>query len=149
MLYTDKTKYAMKIAYEAHKDQVDKGGVPYVFHPFHLAEQMKTEDTVCAALLHDVVEDASVSIKELINAGFSKQVIDSLILLTHKKGIPYMEYIEQLSSDPVASKVKLVDLIHNSDLSRLDNVTDNDLQRVEKYRKAINMIKSNNRFIKM
>lgn len=149
LLYTDKTKYAMKIAYEAHKDQVDKGGVPYVFHPFHLAEQMKTEDTVCAALLHDVVEDASVSIKELINAGFSKQVIDALILLTHKKGIPYMEYIEQLSSNPVASKVKLVDLIHNSDLSRLDNVTDNDLQRVEKYRKAINMIKSNNRFIKM
>jgi (p)ppGpp synthase/HD superfamily hydrolase len=139
----------MKIAYEAHKNQVDKGGVPYVFHPFHLAEQMKTEDTVCAALLHDVVEDASVSIKELINAGFSKKVIDALILLTHKKGVPYMEYIEQLSSDPVASKVKLADLIHNSDLSRLDNITDNDLQRVEKYRKAINMIKSNNRFIKM
>lgn len=94
MLYTDKTKYAMKIAYEAHKNQVDKGGVPYVFHPFYLAEQMKTEDTVCVALLHDVVEDASVSIKELINAGFSKKVIDALILLTHKKGVPYMEYIE-------------------------------------------------------
>lgn len=149
MLYTDKTKYAMKIAYEAHKDQVDKGGVPYVFHPFHLAEQMKTEDTVCAALLHDVVEDASVSIKELINAGFSKKVIDALILLTHKKGVSYMEYIEQLSNDPVATKVKLADLIHNSDLSRLDNVTEADLQRVEKYRKAINIIKNNNHFINM
>ena len=40
MIYTDLTKKALKLCFEAHKDQVDKTGLLYVFHPFHLAEQM-------------------------------------------------------------------------------------------------------------
>ena len=65
MIYTTLTKKALKLCFEAHKNQVDKSGMPYVFHPFHLAEQMDTEDTAVAALLHDVVEDAGVSIEEV------------------------------------------------------------------------------------
>lgn len=137
MLYTDKTKYAMKIAYEAHKNQVDKGGAPYVFHPFHLAEQMKTEDTVCVALLHDVVEDSNVTFEQLEHTGFSQSVINALMLLTHEKNVPYMEYIEAIKSNSIARTVKLADLKHNSDLNRLDSVTDRDLKRIEKYKKAI------------
>ena len=140
MLYTDKTKYAMKIAYNAHKDQADKGGLPYVFHPFHLAEQMQTEDTVCVALLHDVVEDSSVTFEQLEHAGFSQSVVRALTLLTHKKNVPYMEYIEAIKSNSIARTVKLADLKHNSDLNRLDSVTDRDLKRIEKYKKAISIL---------
>lgn len=57
MIYTDKTKKAMKLCFEAHKDQLDKSGMPYVFHPFHVAAHMKDEVTIIVALLYDVVEE--------------------------------------------------------------------------------------------
>ena len=62
MIYTELTKKAMKLAFTAHKDQVDKSGIPYVFHPIHLAEQMESEETAIVALLHDVVEDTEYTL---------------------------------------------------------------------------------------
>ena len=91
MLYTELTKKAMKIAFEAHKEQVDKSGLPYIFHPFHLAEQMRTEETVCAALLHDVAEDTDITLEDLRTQGFPERVIGALTLLTHDDAVPYME----------------------------------------------------------
>lgn len=143
MLYTDKTKYAMKIAYEAHKDQVDKGGVPYVFHPFHLAEQMKTENTVCVALLHDVVEDTDVTLDDLKAQGFPDEVINALSLLIHKKNIPYMDYIKAIKENPIATEVKLADLAHNSDYTRIgkfESLIEADKKRLDKYDKAIRLL---------
>ena len=70
MIYTEQTKKAMKLCFEAHKEQVDKCGMPYVFHPYHLAEQMTDEDTVVAALLHDVVEDTEYTLEDLKEIGF-------------------------------------------------------------------------------
>ena len=136
MIYTEMTKKALKLTYEVHKDQVDKSGMPYVFHPFHLAEQMEDEISTVVALLHDVVEDSKYTLADLVERGFSEPVIKSLDLLTHRSSDSYMEYIEKLSIDPVARKVKLADLEHNSDLSRLDKLTEKDRNRVEKYRKA-------------
>ncbi len=75
MIYTELTKKALKLSFEAHKDQIDKSGMPYVFHPFHLAEQMDTEEKVIVALLHDVVEDTEYSLKDLENMGFPESVI--------------------------------------------------------------------------
>ena len=88
MIYTTMTKKALKICFNAHKEQVDKTGLPYVFHPFHLAEQMDDEDSVCLALLHDVVEDTNVSFEDLINEGFNENIINALKLLTHKDDTP-------------------------------------------------------------
>ncbi len=90
------TKKALDMAYIAHKDQNDRGGSPYVFHPFHLAEQMDTPDEVCVALLHDVLEDADVTVKELRKAGFSKEVIDSVVLLTKLQKENYFTYIDRI-----------------------------------------------------
>ncbi len=140
MIYTDKTKLAMKIAYNAHQNQFDKCGVPYIFHPLHLAEQMQTEETVIAALLHDVVEDTYVTFDELSSKGFSDNIIDALRLLTHDKSVDYFEYISLIKDNPIAAPVKLADLRHNSDLSRLDKVTPKDIARKEKYEKAIEML---------
>lgn len=142
MIYTPMTKKALKLCFEAHKDQTDKSGMPYVFHPFHLAEQMKDEDTTIVALLHDVVEDTDVTIDDLKKMGFNDNVIDAIILMTHQSDVEYMDYIAKIKENPVAKAVKLADLKHNSDVSRLDSVTEWDKKRVSKYKKAIKLLKS-------
>lgn len=141
MLYSKKIKQAMKIAYKAHDGQYDKNGYPYIHHPFHLAEQMETEEEIIVALLHDVVEDSKISIKQLKEAGFSDEVITAVSLLTKPKETDYFDYIRRISSDPIAKKVKMADLMHNRDLSRLSRVTEKDWQRAKKYEKAYNLLR--------
>ena len=140
MIYTDLTKKALKISFEAHKDQVDKSGIPYVYHPFHIAEQMKDEDTTIVALLHDVVEDADITLEQLRSIGFSDAVIEAIALMTHDKSVPYMDYVRNIAKNDIARAVKLEDLRHNSDLSRLDKVTKKDVARAEKYKEAIDIL---------
>lgn len=140
MIYTPLTKKAMKLCFEAHKDQVDKSGLPYVFHPFHLAEQMTNELTAVTALLHDVVEDSDYTLADLGEMGFPATVLDALAMLTHDDGSAYLEYVARLKTNPIARAVKLADLRHNSDLTRLDHVDEKALARVEKYRKAIELL---------
>lgn len=120
MIYTEQTKKALKLCFEAHKDQVDKSGMPYVFHPFHLAEQMTDEDTTIVALLHDVVEDTDYTLEDLKNMGFSQQVLEAIALMTHEEDVPYLEYVAKIKENPIAKAVKLADIDHNSDQTRLD-----------------------------
>ena len=140
MVYTKKTKLAMRIAFDAHKDQMDKCGVPYVFHPIHLAEQMQDETTTCVALLHDVVEDTDITFEDLEKYGFDGKVIEALKLLTHADDVPYMDYVAALKHNSVAKTVKLADLRHNSDMTRLDEIDDYALKRAEKYKAAIRLL---------
>ncbi len=137
MIYTKNTKMAMTLCFETHKDQLDKGGMPYVFHPFHLAEQMTDEQTTIVALLHDVVEDGNLTLDDLKNMGFSSEIVNALALLTHDNSVDYLEYVKMIKTNPIATAVKLADLKHNSDLTRLDTVDEKVLSRVEKYKKAI------------
>jgi (p)ppGpp synthase/HD superfamily hydrolase len=137
MIYTEMTKKAMKIAYKAHEGQTDKSGVPYIFHSYHVAEQMDTEDGVITALLHDVVEDTPLTLSYLEKEGFSKTVLEALSLLTHDRSVPYMDYILGLRHNALALKVKLADLKHNSDISRLDQPDQKDMERLQKYRQAL------------
>ena len=140
MIYTPLTKKALKLCFQAHKEQVDKTGMPYVFHPFHLAEQMTDELSTVCALLHDVVEDSDCTFEDLDRMGFPKEVISVLRLLTHEKSVPYMEYVQTLSSNPTARAVKMADLRHNSDLTRLDEVDEKALKRAKKYKTALEFL---------
>ena len=140
MIYTEQTKNALKLCFEAHKNQVDKSGMPYVFHPFHLAEQMTDELTTIVALLHDVVEDTGFTLDDLQAMGFPEETIDALRLMTHDPAVPYMEYVAKIKRNPIATAVKLADLQHNSDLTRLGAPVEKDLARVEKYRQAIALL---------
>lgn len=142
MIYTALTKKAMEICYRAHDGQLDKGGIPYVFHPLHLAEQMDDEYSTCVALLHDVIEDGCVKSSELRKAGFPNEIVDAVELLTRKDKEPYMKYVERIKKDALAVKVKLADLEHNSDMSRLNEITGHDIERREKYEKAIKLLES-------
>ena len=140
MIYTPMTKMALKLCFEAHKEQVDKSGMPYVFHPFHLAEQMQTEETTVVALLHDLIEDTDYTIEDLTSMGFSKNITDAIALMTHADGVEYMDYVREIKNNPIAKAVKLADLKHNSDLSRLDVVDEKALNRREKYLNAIKLL---------
>lgn len=141
MIYTDNTKKAMKLCYEAHKDQKDKSGLPYVHHPFHLAEQMDDEDSTIVALLHDVAEDTIYDIDYIREQGYNDNVVEALELMTHKEGVPYMDYVRKIKENPLATKVKLADLAHNSDTTRLNGEPkDRDIRRVKKYAKAIKIL---------
>ena len=140
MIYTKKTKMALNLCFEAHKEQRDKSGMPYVFHPFLLAEQMKTEETTIVALLHDLVEDTDYTIEDLINMGFDKSVTDAIALMTHADNVDYMDYVGMIKENPIAKTVKLADLRHNCDLTRLDTIDEKALRRKEKYQKAIALL---------
>lgn len=140
MLYTPMTKKAMKLAYQAHMGQVDKGGVPYIFHPVHLAEGMRTEEAVTVALLHDVVEDTPITLADLAKEGFPASVLEALKILTHDPNVPYLTYIAQVKQNALARMVKLADLQHNQDATRLDRVDERAKERSHLYCQAIALL---------
>lgn len=142
MIYTPLTKKALKLCFEAHKEQVDKTDMPYVFHPFHLAEQMTDELTTVCALLHDVVEDTDYTLSDLTEMGFPREVTDALELLTHDPAVPYMDYVANAARNPIARAVKIADLKHNSDLTRMepDEIDEWALKRNEKYKRALELL---------
>jgi len=141
MIYTPTTKMAMRLCFQAHKNQTDKSGIPYVFHPIHLAEQMEDEDTTVVALLHDVVEDTDYTIDDLAAMGFHERVLDAIRLMTHDDDVPYMDYVTKIKENAIAKAVKLADLAHNSDITRLDVIDEKAKARVEKYARAIQLLK--------
>lgn len=138
MIYTPNTMKAMVIAFNAHLGQLDKSGIPYIYHPIHVAEQMSTEEECIVALLHDVVEDTEITFEQL-EKEFSDTVIEALKLLTHDEAVPYMDYIKNLKYNPIARRVKIQDLLHNSDESRKEQ-NEKDKKRNKKYWEAIKLL---------
>ena len=136
MINTKLTRLASKIAYKAHEGQTDKAGVPYIFHPIHIAEQMDNEESCVVALLHDVVEDSNITLEDL-SKYFNEDIIEALRTLTKEENDDYVEYIKRVKTNKLATKVKLKDLEHNMDLTRLDEITDDDRNRSKKYSDAI------------
>lgn len=128
---------ALAIAKKAHAGQVDKAGVDYIQHPLYVASQVNTEQEKAVALLHDVIEDSDITAADLLASGLSKEVVTAVQILTKKKGQSYQEYLGKVKSNNLARVVKLADLKHNSDLSRLKSVTNTDYERVKKYKNAI------------
>ena len=137
---SSKTSSSTRTVSRGHKEQIDKSGMPYVFHPFHLAEQMQDEESTIVALLHDVVEDTDYTLDDLSKMGFDDSVLTAINLMTHEDGVPYMDYVEQIKTNPIAKIVKLADLRHNSDMTRLDVVTPRNQERAEKYLAAIKLL---------
>ena len=143
MIYTALTKKAMKVAYEAHHGQTDRSGTPYIFHPFYVAEQMDDEISVCAALLHDVVEDTEITFEDL-EKNFPEEVVEALRFLTRDKSMNYFDYIRNLRKNPIAKKVKQADLLHNSDVTRLtdcENISARQISRLHgRYKRALEIL---------
>ena len=139
MIYTVLTNKALSIAYNAHHGQLDSNGIPYIFHPLHLAEQMNDEISCCCAILHDVVEDTGVTMEEL-EQDFPREVTDVLKLLTHGKDVPYEQYVRAIKTNPIAVEVKLADIAHNSDQTRCVG-TDIPQEKLDTWSKKYTMAK--------
>ena len=128
---------AIEIAVLAHKGQKDKSGVEYILHPLRVMERGKTEVEKICGVLHDVVEDSDWTIEDLINEGFSEEVISVIKCLTKETdNEDYDEFIERIAKDPIATKVKLNDLLDNMDITRLNELSEQDLHRLNKYLRA-------------
>lgn len=130
---------AFFIAVKAHRNQRDKSGRAYIFHPLHVSRACKSRDEKILALLHDVLEDSDYKIED-INFLTNPQK-EALNLLTHKESDPYFVYINKIKNNDLAKRVKIADLSHNMDLKRLKVITEKDIERLYKYQKAIKILK--------
>ena len=128
---------AIEIAARRHAGQVDKGGAPYILHPLRVMLRVAPGAQQIVAVLHDVVEDSEVTFEDLEREGFSAEVINGLRAVTKVEGESYEDFVARAALDPVGKKVKLADLMENSDLSRIAEPSQKDLGRVEKYGRAI------------
>lgn len=139
---TTLTRAAYLVACDAHFGQTDKAGTPYILHPIHLACQFQDETLAAAALLHDVLEDSNWTVGMLYGHDIRPDVVDLVVTLTRQTGERYFDYIDRVSRNASATKIKIADLKHNSDLSRLTYVTGYDLGRQKRYLKAIDILTS-------
>jgi len=110
---------ALQIAAKAHEGQKDKSGLPYILHPLRVMMRVEGEEAQMVAVLHDVIEDTSVTVADLRQAGFSEQVIAAVLCVTHQKDEPYADYVVRCKGNDVARRVKLADLEDNSRLDRI------------------------------
>lgn len=139
---TQTLERAIAIAAAAHAGQVDKGGAPYILHPLKVMLRMTTLEERIVAVLHDVVEDCDISLDDLRKEGFSEEVLSAIESVTKVPGESYEDFVERAAQNPIGRVVQLADLEENSDLSRIASPSWDDLERVEKYRRAIARLRS-------
>ena len=142
----DKIENAFVLAYESHVGQKRKSGEDYILHPIEVAEILVDlrldTDTIVAGILHDVVEDPPYTFEDLENHGFSTTIIATLRLLTHEDSEDYITYIHRVKENELARIVKLADLKHNSDESRLSHIDDKVRERLNRYAESIKILES-------
>ncbi|MDF9528414.1 GTP pyrophosphokinase [Bacillus cereus] len=136
----DYIKIAHEIAKKAHAGQVDKAGMDYIKHPEAVASFVNTNEEKATAYLHDVLEATEITATDLLNAGIPHNVVEAVQVLTKEEYTTYFEYLSKVKENSLARTIKLADLKHNSDHSRLSEIIDKDLKRLEKYRKAIQFL---------
>ncbi len=132
---------ALAIAMKAHKGQKDLGGRDYIEHPKAVANLLDTDEEKAVGYLHDVLEDTSITEEDLITMGISSEIVSAIKVLTKERGESYTEYIKRVKKNELARKVKIADLQHNMDLSRIPNPSKRDFERLEKYKKALMYLK--------
>lgn len=139
----DYVRIAYKIARNAYKGQKDKAGKDYLRHLEFVSDSVKKEDEKTGAFLHDVLEDTNVAVDHLRTAKIPEAVIEAVETITKHQGEEYFAYLLRVKQNFIARKVKLADLQHNSDLTRLAYLSNKDRQRLSKYREARDFFKKN------
>lgn len=134
---------AIAIAHKAHDGQLDKAGKPYITHPLTVMAQMDTIESKIVAVLHDAIEDSDLTITDLAQQGFPDLITEAIAAITKLDAEDYADYIGRVKSNAIARKVKIADVTHNMDLSRIANPTAKDFQRLEKYKQILDQLKQN------
>lgn len=128
---------AIEIAVAAHKGQKDKSGAEYILHPLRVMVRGKSEIEKICGVLHDVVEDSEWTFEMLKNEGFSDEVIAVLRCVTKEsEKEDYDVFINRIAQNPIAVEVKINDLLDNMDITRLKELNEEDVKRLNKYLKA-------------
>ena len=136
---------AIEIAVQAHKGASDKGGSPYILHPLAVMHSLDTDDEKIVAVLHDVVEDTEWTFEKLLGEGFSVTVVDALRSVTKQgDGEDYFDFIQRAKKNPLGRSVKIADIRHNMDVTRIKVLGDKDVTRLNKYKKSLEILTSNN-----
>lgn len=133
---------AIQVATEAHKGQTDKGGNPYILHPQAVAASLDSTENKIVAYLHDIVEDTDITLDDLERMGFTYRIVNSVRILTKSKDISYDDYLKSVKKDSNAWHVKMADIRHNMDISRIPEPTAKDYSRLEKYKKALEFLEN-------
>jgi guanosine-3',5'-bis(diphosphate) 3'-pyrophosphohydrolase len=131
---------AIKIAEKAHEGQFDKADQPYILHPLTVMAQMDDVESKIVAVLHDEIEDSDLSITELSQQGFPELITEAIAAITKLDGELYDDYLLRVMGNAIALKVKIADVSHNMDISRIANPTVRDFQRLEKYQKVLKQL---------
>ena len=132
---------SLEIALKAYAGQTDKAGKTYILHPLRLMAQMETEEEMCVALLHDVIEDSEFTAEDLLDEGIPAHIVNAVQYLTKNKGENYDDFIDRVLENKCAAKIKLADIEDNINILRLNTVTEKDLERIAKYHRAWHKIK--------
>lgn len=140
----EQLEQAIKLASIKHYGQKDKANKPYLFHLLYVMNNLDDLNAKIVGVLHDILEDTDITINDLFKYGFSEDIIIAVEILTKSKNQKYMDYIENIKKNDIATKVKLIDLKHNMDLTRLSEISDNDLKRTIKYIKAYKYLMKGN-----
>lgn len=127
---------AIAIAAQAHQEQRDKAGAPYILHPLRMMAHMSSEPEMIVAVLHDLIEDTEWTLDQLRAEGFSADVLTAIECVTRREDESYEAFVDRARGNELARKVKLADLEDNMDLRRIAEVTDEDLERLRKYHRA-------------
>jgi (p)ppGpp synthase/HD superfamily hydrolase len=134
--------YSLQSAELAHEGQIDKSGVPYIFHPIAVSQSFEIgSKRSTVALLHDTVEDTDMDLA-VIQHYFGKDIAGAVDAITHRKGESYMDYLARVKANPIALDVKFADIAHNTSeerLSKLDQKTQDRLRK--KYKKALDFLR--------
>jgi len=128
---------ATKLAEDAHKEALDKGGNPYIGHPLRVMSSMNTTDEKIVAVLHDAIEDSPLTLEDLSLLGFSSSILKALDAITKRDGENYEVYLGRVVVNPIALKVKIADITDNMDISRISNPTPKDYRRLKKYKSVL------------
>lgn len=132
---------ALKIATKAHEGQTDKAGAPYIFHPIRVSNRCSTDEERITALLHDTIEDTEVTAEYLLMEGFPRNIVDAILSVTRNENESYEDFIKRSRLNPTGRQVKLHDLEDNMDITRLNELTEKDVYRLNKYLKAYRYLK--------
>ncbi|NGT90447.1 GTP pyrophosphokinase [Clostridium perfringens] len=140
----EQLEQAIKLASIKHYGQKDKANKPYLFHLLYVMNNVNDLNAKIVGVLHDILEDTDITRNDLLNYGFSEEIVIAVEILTKPKNQKYIDYIENIKKNDIATKVKLIDLKHNMNLTRLPEISDNDLKRTIKYIKAYKYLMKGN-----
>lgn len=137
-------KEVIDLAIKMHEGQVDKLGKPYIDHLFRVGFRGKSVSEMKVGILHDIIEDTDMTLSELKRTGLlSNEELDAIDHLTRKEDETYFDYINRVTKNELATRVKLNDLRDNLDLTRFDEVKEEHLSLLNRYLKAYDILRAN------